>query len=182
MTDVFVPQRRAIQAPRKRGSFQNANPGPRLPIEHAAVSLGGARRALDEVVRLAASKRRLMDSAILARKESFQLELGALEARWWICAAGVRESAGELWQAMETARPIDPPATKLKAICAHAVEESLAIGGRAFRQAGASAVQSSDVLQRIYRDLAVAAQHAMVSDAAYAEFGKGLLGEFPGGA
>ena len=181
VTDVFVPQRRTIQAPRKRGSFQNANPGPRLPIEHAAVSLGGARRALDEVVRLAASKRRLMDSAILARKESFQLELGALEARWWTGVAGVRESAGELWQAMETARPIDPPATKLKAICAHAVEESLAIGGRAVRQAGASAVQSSDVLQRIYRDLAVAAQHAMVSDAAYAEFGKGLLGEFPGG-
>ena len=179
VTDVFVPQRRAIQAPRKRGSFSNANPGPRLPIEHAAVSLGGARRALDEVVRLAGSKRRLMDSATLAHKESFQLELGTLEARWRTCVAGVRESAGELWQAVEAARPINGPATKLKAICAHAVEESLAIGGRAFRQAGASAVHETDVLQRVYRDLAVAAQHAMVSDAAYAEFGKALLAEVP---
>lgn len=178
VTDVFVPQRRAIQAPRKRGSFFNANPGPRLPIEHAAVSLGGARRTLDEVVHLAQTKRRLMDSAILADKESFRLELGALEARWWTCAAGVRESAGELGQAIEAARPIDTPATKLKAICAHAVEESLAIGGRAFRQAGASAVHESDVLQRIYRDLAVAGQHAMVSDAAYAAFGNALLAEY----
>ena len=179
VTDVFVPQRRAIQAPRKRGSFFNANPGPRLPIEHAAVSLGGARRGLDEVVRLAGSKRRLMDPATLAHKESFQLELGALEARWRTCVAGVRESAAELWQARDEGRPIDGPATKLKAICAHAVEESLAIGGRAFRQAGASAVHETDVLQRVYRDLAVAAQHAMVSDAAYAEFGKELLAEVP---
>ena len=179
VTDVFVPQRRAIQAPRKRGSFQNANPGPRLPIEHAGVSLGGARRALDEVVRLAESKRRLMDPARLAHKESFHLELGALEARWWTCVAGVRESTGELWRAIDAGRPIDGPATKLKAVCAHAVEESLAIGGRAFRQAGASAVHESDVLQRIYRDLAVAAQHVMVSDAAYAEFGKGLLAGLP---
>ena len=179
VTDVFVPQRRAIQAPRKRGSFFNANPGPRLPIEHAAVSLGGARRALDEVVRLAGSKRRLMDSATLAHKESFQLELGALEARWQTCVAGVRESAGELWQAKDESRPIDSPATKLKAVCAHAVEECLAIGGRAFRQAGASAVHERGVLQRVYRDLAVAAQHAMVSDSAYAEFGKALLAEVP---
>lgn len=179
VTDVFVPQRRAIQAPRKRGSFFNANPGPRLPIEHAAVSLGGARRALDEVVRLAGSKRRLMDLATLAHKESFQLELGVLEARWRTCVAGVRESAAELWQAMDEAQPIGGPATKLKAICANAVEESLAIGGRAFRHAGASAVHETDVLQRVYRDLAVAAQHAMVSDAAYAEFGKELLADVP---
>lgn len=178
VTDVFVPQRRVIQAPRKRGSFFNANPGPRLPIEHAAVSLGGARRALDEVVRVAETKRRLMDSAILAHKEAFQLELGALEARWWTCVAGVRESAAELGNAIEAARAIDTPATKFKAICAHAVEESLAIGGRAFRQAGASAVHESDVLQRIYRDLAVAAQHAMVSDAAYTAFGNALLAEY----
>ncbi|MCY3621637.1 MAG: acyl-CoA dehydrogenase family protein [Gammaproteobacteria bacterium] len=179
VTDVFVPQRRAIQAPRKRGSFFNANPGPRLPIEHAAVSLGGARRALDEVVHLAGSKRRLMDPATLAHKESFQLELGMLEARWRTCVAGVRDSAAELGQAMHEAQPIGGPATKLKAICANAVEESLVIGGRAFRQAGASAVRETDVLQRVYRDLAVAAQHAMVSDAAYAEFGKALLAEVP---
>ena len=178
VTDVFVPQRRAIQAPRKRGSFFNANPGPRLPIEHAAVSLGGARRALDEVVRLAGSKRRL-EPTILAHKESFQLELGALEARWRTCVAGVRECADELGQAVETAKPIEGPATKLKAICAHAVEESLAIGGRAFRQVGASVVHEAHVLQRVYRDLAVAAQHAMVSDAAYTAFGKALLDEVP---
>ena len=174
VTDVFVPRRRAIRA-RKRGSFQSANPGPRLPIEHASVSLGGARRMLDDLARLAESKQRLMDPATVASKESFQLELGALEARWATSAAGVRQCAVDLWQAMQSAQPFGFSATKLRAVCAQAVEESLAIGGRAFRQAGASAVHESDVLQRVYRDLAVAAQHAMVSDAAYVEFGKVLL-------
>ena len=174
VTDVFVPQRRAIRA-RKRGSFQSANPGPRLPIEHASVSLGGARRMLDEVARLAESKHRLMDPASVASKESFQLDLGALEARWATSVAGVRQCAADLWQAMQSAHPLGHSATKLRAVCAQAVEESLAIGGRAFRHAGASAVHESDMLQRVYRDLAVAAQHVMVSDAAYVEFGQVLL-------
>ncbi|MCE2426106.1 MAG: acyl-CoA dehydrogenase family protein, partial [Pseudomonadales bacterium] len=170
VTDVFVPQRRAIRA-RKRGSFQSANPGPRLPIEHASVSLGGARRMLDEVARLAESKQRLMDPATVASKESFQLELGALEARWATSVAGVRQCAADLWQAMQSAHPLGHSAARLRAVCAQAVEESLAISGRAFRHAGASAVHESDMLQRVYRDLAVAAQHVMVSDAAYVEFG-----------
>ena len=175
VADVFVPQRRAIQAPPKRGSFQSANPGPRLPIEHASVSLGGARRTLDEIARLAMSKHRLMDPNAVAGKESFQLELGSLEARWSTLVAGVRDSAAVLWGAMQSAQPIGPAATKLKAVCAYAVEESLTIGGRAFRQAGAAAVHESHVLQRVFRDLAVSAQHVMVSDTAYVEFGKGTL-------
>ena len=179
VNDVFVPQRRAIQAPPKRGSFQSANPGPRLPIEHASVSLGGARRALDEVAGLAATKHRLMDPDALAGKESFQLELGALEARWSTLIAGVRESAAELWRVIQAGESIGPAAASLKAVCAHAVEQSLAIGGRAFRQAGAGAVHESEVLQRVYRDLAVSAQHVMVSDAAYVEFGKAILATMP---
>ena len=175
VADVFVPQRRAIQAPQKRGSFQSANPGPRLPIEHASVSLGGARRALDEIARLATVKHRLMDPATLASKQTFQLEIGRLEAQWSAVVAGVRESARGLWRAMGSGQPIRPPATILKAVCAHAVEESLAIGGRAFRQAGAGAVHESNVLQRVYRDLAVSAQHMMVADTSYVEFGKYVL-------
>ncbi len=173
VADVLVPARRVIREPAPRGSFQGANAGTRLPIEHASVSLGGARRALDEVVRLAATKRRLMDSASVASKQSFQLGLGKREAQWAALLAGVRDSAGDLWRAYgEGGAGIAPAATKLKAVCAHAVERSLVIGAWAFRQAGAAAVHETHVLQRVYRDLSVAAQHVMVSDAAYEEYGK----------
>jgi alkylation response protein AidB-like acyl-CoA dehydrogenase len=66
-------------------------------------------------------------------------------------------------------------AVKLRAVCAHAVERSLAIGGQALRHAGAAAVANDNVLQRIFRDLTVSAQHAMVADQAYEDWGKAQL-------
>ena len=48
----------------------------RLPIEHASVSLGGARRALDEIADQAVSKRRLRDARTVADKESARIEIG----------------------------------------------------------------------------------------------------------
>lgn len=169
--DVHVPSRRVL-GPQQRGTFFNANAGLRIPIEHAAVSLGGARRALDETTRLSSAKRRLGERSTVASKQSFRVELGKLEAQWATLLAGVRASADELAHAADadsdaTARA----AAKLKAVCAYAAEQCLAIGGRAFRYAGAGAVRDAEVLQRVYRDLAVAAQHAMVADSAYEQYG-----------
>ena len=176
VSDVVVPDRRVIGS-QQRGTFFNANAGFRIPIEHASVSLGGARRALDETIRLSAAKRRLMDPATVASKQSFQVELGKLAAQWSALFAGVRASAGELAQAAEHAPDtIGPAALKLKAVCALATEQSLVIGGRAFRYAGAAAVHDSHVLQRVYRDLTVSAQHVMAADSAYEDYGKAALG------
>ena len=175
ISEVVVPDRRVIGS-LQRGTFFNANAGLRIPIEHASVSLGGSRRALDETIRLSAAKRRLMDPATVASKQSFQVELGKLEAQWSALFAGVRASAGELAQAAENVPDtIAPAALKLKAVCALATEQSLVIGGRAFRYAGAAAVHDSHVLQRVYRDLTVSAQHVMVADSAYEDYGKAAL-------
>ena len=176
VADVQVPARRAIHGPQRRGSFFNAKAGLRIPIEHASVSLGGARRVLDETIRLSATKRRLLDPATVVSKQSFQVELGKLEAQWATLLAGVRACAGELWECAEhQPDAIDPAAEKLKAVCAHATEQSLAIGGRAFRYAGAGAIHDVEALQRVYRDLVVSAQHAMVADSAYGDYAKVAL-------
>lgn len=172
--DVFVPERRAMGDAR-RGTYFNANAGLRIPIEHAAVSLGGARRALDEAAQRSMAKRRLFDAETVASKQSFLVELGRLEAEWAALAAGVRAAAGVLQSAAQDADGIRSAATELRAAAAHAAERCLAIGGRALRIAGAAAIQSGDVLQRIHRDLTAAAQHVMVSDAAYETHGKALL-------
>ena len=173
--DVFVPERRVLGA-QQRGTFFNANAGLRIPIEHAAVSLGGARRALDETIALSATKRRLGDRATVASKQSFRVEIGKLEAQWATLLAGVRSAAAELSEAVGTPT-VGSAAGKLKAVCAYVAEQSLAIGGRALRYAGAGAVHETAVLQRVYRDLVVAAQHAMVADSAYEEYGEAALPE-----
>lgn len=177
ISDVFVPEHRVVSTTPLRGHSLNGFPPPRLPIEHAAVSLGGARRALDEVAGQAAEKRRLMDPQTLASKQAFQTELGQLEAEWESLRAGVRTTAAELWQMWGQDDPTGRSlaATKFKAVCAYATERSLAIGGRALRHAGAGAVLASNVLQRIHRDLTVSAQHVMISDVSYESYGKLIL-------
>ena len=169
--DVFVPDSRVL-GDRIRGRTDRVEGISRLPIEHAAVSLGGARRALDEIARQARSKTRLLDPKAVATQQHFLIELGRLEAEWTSLAAGVRGSAARLESAWIAAPGAAAAETaELRAVCAHAVERSLAIGGQALRYAGAGAVVQTNVLQRIHRDLTVSAQHVMVSDIAYETFG-----------
>jgi alkylation response protein AidB-like acyl-CoA dehydrogenase len=177
VNDVFVPASRALASQPQRGSAQNSDMVPRILIEHASVSLGGARRALDELAQQAASKFRLMDTASVASKQAFQVELGRLEAEWESLRAGVHASADVLWQALgERSSEAPDIATRLRAVCALATEQALHIGGRALRHAGAGAVLEFNVLQRIQRDLTVSAQHFMISDVSYENLGRAVLG------
>jgi len=177
VADVFVPSRRAMQGAPRRGSLQNSNMVPRLPIEHASVSLGGVRRALDELTQQAIGKHRMLDSQSVAEKQAFQIELGRLEAEWRTLRDGVRSIADNLWLAMaEQSDQVPGMIVELRAICALATENSLQIGGRVLRQAGAAAVLKDNVLQRIHRDLTVSAQHFMISDVSYEDYGRRLLG------
>jgi alkylation response protein AidB-like acyl-CoA dehydrogenase len=177
ITDVFVPHHRVMSRQPKRGDTRNGNPPPRLPLEHASVSLGGARRALDEVAAQALSKKRLMDVQTVSDKQAFQVELGRLEALWASLRAGVRSDAADLWEIWGAgdAQELNLAAAKFRATCAYATETSLTIGSRALRHAGAGAVHGSNVLQRIHRDLTVSAQHAMISDVSYEAYGKLIL-------
>ncbi|MYE24642.1 MAG: hypothetical protein F4Y01_11990 [Gammaproteobacteria bacterium] len=173
--EVDVPARRVL-GERQRGDPFAAAPGARLPLEHAAVSLGGARRALDEVANLAATKRRMGASSSLANDPTFRRDLGRLEAEWSSLAAGVRAAVLEL----EAEPPPQPAtstanATHLHAVCAFATEKSLAIASRAIRHAGAWAGMEGQPLERIHRDLTIATQHVMVSDTAYEALGEERL-------
>tara|TARA_B100000676_G_scaffold44245_1_gene42499 strand:- start:2260 stop:3402 length:1143 start_codon:yes stop_codon:yes gene_type:complete len=175
--DVFVPHSRAFERTPRRGSPRTGNPGPRIPLEHASVSLGGARRALDEAAATARSKRRLLETRSVGEKQAVQLELGKLDAEWQSLLAGVRDGARRL------DADYDSPdiAVALRAVCALATERSAVIGERCLRIAGAGAVLTSHVLQRTFRDLTVSAQHYMISDGAYETLGKLRLSGKDGG-
>ena len=169
--EVDVPARR-ILGERQRGNPLAAAPAARLPLEHASVSLGGARRALDEVAKLAATRRRLGAVSPLANDPAFRRDRGRLEAEWSSLTAGVRATA----LALESQANAEPDATTrtathLRAVCAFATEQSLAIATRAIRHAGAAAGMEGQPLERIHRDLTIATQHTMISDTAYEALG-----------
>ena len=181
--DVFVPDRFvASLRPLKihRGGLRAGALHLRLSIEHGSVALGGARRALDEVARQALGKRRLADARTVADTHGFQVELGRLEAQHASLLAGARAAA----QAFEEALGGPPDvlaaaAAALRAVCAHATEGCQAIVARCLRHAGAGAIMPGNPLERLHRDMTVAAQHVMMSDKAYEDWGRRRLGIAP---
>ena len=64
----------------------------------------------------------------------------------------------------------------MRSVATFATEVSLAIAGSVFRYAGGEGVYQHDPIQKCWRDLATAGQHFMVSDSAYENHGKFLLG------
>jgi len=169
--DVFVPDCFvAVLQPLKvhRGGARASGLHLRLSIEHGAVALGGARRALDEVTQQAAAKRRLRETRTVADTQSFQVELGRLEARYLSLLAGAREAAAAFDAALGGPQAsLAEAAAVMRAVCAHATEGCQDIVNRCLRQAGAGAIMPGNPLERLQRDMTVAAQHYMMADRAY---------------
>jgi len=179
--DVFVPYERVLGEPARGADSPNANLIQRLPFEHASVSLGGARHALDELICQSVSKFRLVDQQSVASKQAFRVELGKLEAQWHMLYSGVRAVADEFWHAqIDQAENVAELAVKTRSVCALATEQCQEIGSRALRHAGAAAILDSNVLQRIHRDLVVSAQHFMISDVSYEDHAGAILSNHTG--
>lgn len=177
--DVFVPDHFiAVSRPltiRRGGAYAKVQ-HLRLPIEHGAVALGGARRALDEIARQAVSKRRLTEARTVADTQGFQVELGRLEAQYAALLSGVRAAAAAFDAAVDGPEPaLLAAAAAMRAVCAHATEGCQAIVARSLRQAGAGAIMPGNPLERIQRDMTVAAQHYMMADSAYEALGQKRL-------
>ncbi|MBT5194869.1 MAG: hypothetical protein HOM07_21170, partial [Rhodospirillaceae bacterium] len=142
--DVFVPDCFiGILRPLTvlRGGARAAILHLRLPIEHGAVALGGARRALDEVTLQAAGKRRLTETRTVADTQLFQVELGRMEAQFAGLMAGARAAAAAFDAALPGPEPemIDA-AAHMRAVCAHVTEACQTIVTRCLRVAGAGAI------------------------------------------
>jgi len=65
---------------------------------------------------------------------------------------------------------------ELRSVATLATEVAVAVTTQAFRFSGGTALYVTHVLQRCLRDINAAAQHLMVSDAAYENYGQFLLG------
>ena len=94
--------------------------------------------------------------------------------------AGAREAAAAFDAALG-----GPPdalaeaAAVMRAVCAHATEGCQDIVNRCLRHAGAGAIMPGNPLERLQRDMTVAAQHYMMADSAYENLAKHRLGMTP---
>lgn len=154
----------------------------RLPLVHlvfpgaAAVVLGMARAAIDEVARLAQEKP-APDGTVLARQPHLQAALGRAAAqlgaarRNLFATAAVLDSAGAQGRAAT-----DAERGELRGAISYAGEISRAVTTAMYEAAGSTALYEPNRIARLQRDVHAATQHANLSGAHYELAGRTLLG------
>jgi len=185
LDDVFVPERftwSGVEARPLRGgpNFYLGRPGMQT-TGHCGVVLGIGRRALDEIIDLAKTKKRGYrgTETLIADRGSFQRFLGESDMRLRAAKSLCLETLEEAWELVT--QEITPPPelqVRLRSSSTYATEEASDIVSQAFRFGGGSALYRSHNLQKCLRDVHGAAQHNMVSDRAYENHGQFMLG-FP---
>lgn len=176
---AFVPARRQVWPP----AVRVAGPLPAFPffaflaVGVAAVGLGIAARAVEEVEALAVTKTPQQAPGLLAEQADVQRDLGAAEARLSAARAFLHTEVAARWAAAVAGRPsTTQERARLRLACSHAATESASITRHAFDVGGGTSVFEESPLQRCLRDAHVAAQHAMVSRRLFETYGKVRLG------
>jgi alkylation response protein AidB-like acyl-CoA dehydrogenase len=130
---------------------------------HAAWALGVARRALDEVASIAATKARMSD-AVLADQQVFLLGYAEAESKVRSSRSFVLDAFAAAEDEVRDGGHLSPRANHLARMattwatkaCAEAVEW-------AYREVGTEALRNPSPLGRCFRDVNAATQHVMVN-------------------
>ena len=148
-----------------------------LALGIAAVAVGVARRALDELVIVAAAKTPQFSSRTLANSGFAQTEFARALASWRSARAYLREEVGSAWETAASGGHVTVEArVAMRLAAAHAVSSCVTVTDTAFTLAGGTAVYETSVLGRCLRDAHVMTQHIMVAPKLNETLGKHLLG------
>jgi indole-3-acetate monooxygenase len=143
----------------------------------AAVGLGVARRALDELVELAGAKTPQYAKRTLAHSAFTQIEFARAEAAFRSARAFLLGELSSAWElATAGARvPVEARAS-IRLAAAHVASTCAAVVDTAFTLAGGTAVYDTSVLGRCLRDAHVVTQHIMTAPKLNETLGKVFLG------
>lgn len=181
--EVFVPHSRLfdLSQPPPRGGLLHRMPMYALITpDHCGVSLGIARRALDEVAIAAAGKNRLTSAAPLDERPAFQRDLGQADTKLRAARALVLEVLDEFWSTAADGQPIEEELVqRARAAAAHAADIAVEVASMAYRRGGGSVLYQDHPLNQCFRDAHAATQHVHVTDEMFELVGATLLGDTP---
>jgi alkylation response protein AidB-like acyl-CoA dehydrogenase len=148
-----------------------------LALAIAAVSLGIARGALDDLIALAGGKVPTGGKRTLAERGTVQAEVARAEAAVRAASALLDEAIGAAWERAVAGAGVDvEQRAALRLAATHATEVSTRATDTAYTLAGGSALYDSSPLQRRVRDAHAATQHMLVAPATWELTGRVLLG------
>jgi alkylation response protein AidB-like acyl-CoA dehydrogenase len=181
VNDVFVPDDMTFPPgipPRRGGRVFRTGIVGFLGYPVPAVTLGIARRALDELIERAASVTRgYTRPQVLASRPAFQSFLGAADQRLKAARALMIADGNNLMERVDQGtgglRAVE---AGTRAAGAFAVRTAADVLADTVRFAGGAALQQGTVFERAVRDLTVAANHLLVNESAYENHAQFLLG------
>ncbi|MYE45172.1 MAG: hypothetical protein F4X25_00150 [Chloroflexi bacterium] len=179
--DLYVPAERTvsrleppmIESPLYRARFF----GIWSHTVHAGCTLGIARGAIDELRDIASGRGSTGSRTLLRDRERVQRMVGEAEAIVRSARAYLFEAVAEAWAASEARSP-DPTReiANVRLAIAHAGHESARAVDLVFSAAGTNAAHTANRLERYFRDVHVAVQHAAAAPANYDGAGRVFLG------
>jgi alkylation response protein AidB-like acyl-CoA dehydrogenase len=147
-------------------------------IGHAAFATGVARRALDELVVLATSKRRIGRSTLID-DPVFQYRYAQAEAQLAAARALAVSALTDLEAAAVAGAVTIRARTTARLAATFAAETALEVVGVAFRFSGSTGLRNGSAIGRCYRDLSAGEQHVFTDCNSYRDAGRLLLGVGP---
>ncbi len=177
---AFVPENRwirfGVDQPRLAGLYRFPILG-LLGLGVASISLGLARRAIDELVALAGNKIPAASVRTLCHRAYVQSAVAEAEAAVRSAKALMRESVHEAWQAATEGDELTAQQrASLRLATTNASRQATRAVDLMYNAAGGTPVYNSSSLSRIFRDAHVASQHIMVGPPTYELVGRVLLG------
>ncbi len=180
MNDLFVPDSRAVglgvDGPLERPLYAFPQFG-LLAMGIGAVALGLARAAVEELIEIAGGKVPQGSSRSLAARPASQSAVARAEALVRSARAFYYEAIDRAWERATHRGSLDVSLRRdLRLATTHATRSCAEAVDLMYHLAGGTSVYRTSPLQRIFRDVHVATQHMMVSEATFELTGRLLLG------
>jgi alkylation response protein AidB-like acyl-CoA dehydrogenase len=180
-TDVTVPVSHSVSLtsdrPRVEGALYRFPAFGLLALGCAAVALGVARGALEDIVALASLKKPTLSQRSLAERPATQAEVARTEAMLRSAGAFVDQAVAQAWTQAKRGQDLDVSArAALRLAATHATETAAKVVTSCYSLGGGTSVYRDSPLQRRFRDVHVVTQHMMVAPPTYELVGRALLG------
>lgn len=169
--DLFKPQ------PLRGGPLYLLPPFCYVANEHASVAVGAARRALNELIKLATTTRGTFRASKLDERQVVHRFIGEADMKLRAARALMYERYEEMWQSVSAGQVPDGPAiADVRTIGVHCTDVAIEIVTKVYHFGGNTALHQPHIIERLLRDLNTAGLHQVMSDTSYENHGKFLLG------
>lgn len=178
--DVFVPNNRVAGYEK-----QAADPSPLyafpnftfLALGIAAVCMGIARASIDELVHLAATKKRVSSRKTVADQQISQMKLAQAEADLQSARLFYYHELDDAWQNALKGNSVSVEQRRnIRLATTNAVNKSVGVVNEMYDLGGGTSVYETSNLQRHFRDINVAKSHIMVAPSTLETVGRLFFG------